>query len=210
MSRDLSNPQTYFASLSDFAEREVAAWLSAEELASGSKSWSEPRRRAHLWAKVCAKKLICKQLGVSAADFVISKHTQGPLRGKPIVCSAQPSLRQLQLSIAHSESYVATTICSSAVGIDLETDRPRDELINLAFRPQEKQQLLSLTPEERGPAITQLWCIKEAYSKWLGTGLRTPFYDLVPPKELSMRTGTIQSGTFQGHWAIVWGNQENS
>ncbi len=164
MSRDLSYPLSHFASLSEFTGREAAAWLSAEELASGSKRWSEPRKRAHLWAKVCAKKLICKQLGVSAGDFAISKYTQGPLRGKPIVESSQPILRQLQLSIAHSESYVATTICSSAVGIDLEIDKPRDELINLAFRPQEKQQLLSLAPVENGPAITRLWCIKDAYS----------------------------------------------
>lgn len=80
------------------------------------------------------------------------------------------------LSLSHSGGWIACAKAPVAVGVDLEVqaaDRQRDvqALAALVCAPAERDWLLSRPAETQQQCFLQLWCLKEAYFKCLGTGL---------------------------------------
>ena len=71
--------------------------------------------------------------------------------------------------------YAFTLGCE--LGVDVEQLRKLDDPESIArrfFSPGEASELLSLKPEERGPAFFRCWTRKEAYVKAIGDGLTIP------------------------------------
>jgi len=73
----------------------------------------------------------------------------------------------LHLSVSHCDDALAVAISCSPIGVDIERlrtmpRRPMDQL----FSPAE---LAGITDDE---SFTRAWVRKEAYAKWLGSGLR--------------------------------------
>ncbi|WP_414646952.1 4'-phosphopantetheinyl transferase family protein [Comamonas sp. UBA7528] len=80
------------------------------------------------------------------------------------------------LSLSHSGGWIACAKAPVAVGVDLEVqaaDRQRDvqALAALVCAPSELDWVLSHPTETQQQCFLQLWCLKEAYFKCLGTGL---------------------------------------
>ena len=94
--------------------------------------------------------------------------------GKPALAGSS----RLRFNLSHSDNigiYAFALNCD--VGVDIERMRPVEELGAVAtehFCPDERFQILSLTPEERIPAFFRCWTRKEAYVKATGFGLATP------------------------------------
>jgi 4'-phosphopantetheinyl transferase len=109
-------------------------------------------------------------------QFKIGQH------GKPHVCrpqfnSSERHVASCAFNITHTHGVVLCAVSSSGdVGVDVERiDRqPNLELADRYFAPLEVQQLLSLDPSQRTERFLQLWTLKEAFIKALGTGLSTP------------------------------------
>lgn len=79
----------------------------------------------------------------------------------------------LHFSISHSGTLVACAIGDVPLGVDVQTlVTPRDGLVNYTMNEDEKSRLSSLTTdEEKSLYFTQLWTLKESYSKATGRGL---------------------------------------
>ena len=80
--------------------------------------------------------------------------------GKPIFLD-----NKLYFNISHSKNYVTCSLSNTNIGVDLEEDRIiKDTLINKIKNKND----IDLD-------IIQIWNIKEAYSKYLGIGLKIDF-----------------------------------
>ncbi len=80
--------------------------------------------------------------------------------GKPIFLD-----NKLYFNISHSKNYVTCSLSNTNIGVDLEEDRIiKDTLINKIKNKND----IDLD-------IIQIWNIKEAYSKYLGIGLKLDF-----------------------------------
>jgi 4'-phosphopantetheinyl transferase len=91
------------------------------------------------------------------------------LQGKPQVAG-------LEFNLSHSGDLVAYGIGSVAVGIDIEQQRDLDceALMQRFFAPAEQRAWQQVPVAARSATFFQLWTMKEAYVKAIGTGLHTP------------------------------------
>lgn len=108
--------------------------------------------------------------------------------GRPYL-QADAAARLPAVSLSHSGSTVICALAQTGhVGVDVEADRARD-IDALAAEVLDQSELLVLNGIEGGlrrRMFFQFWTLKEACSKALGTGMATPFRELVfrldPPR----------------------------
>jgi 4'-phosphopantetheinyl transferase len=109
------------------------------------------------------------------------------LSGRPYL-QADAAASLPAVSLSHSGSTVLCALAQTGdVGVDVEADRARD-IDALAAEVLDQSELLALNGIEgalRRRMFFQLWTLKEACSKALGTGMATPFRELVFRLDLS-------------------------
>lgn len=91
--------------------------------------------------------------------------------GKPYIVG-----HPIHYNISHSGQYVVLVTANSEVGVDVQEKREtRREAIAKRFFAKEEWQVFSEcnSEEERMDLFYNIWCRKEAYGKYLGTGLNT-------------------------------------
>lgn len=79
-------------------------------------------------------------------------------------------------NISHSGQYVVLVMANSEVGVDVQEKRTvRMEAMAKRFFSKEEWQVFSEcgSEEEQKDLFYYIWCRKEAYGKYLGTGLNT-------------------------------------
>jgi 4'-phosphopantetheinyl transferase len=95
--------------------------------------------------------------------------------GKPFLRDAGDF--RASFSLSHTRGMVACVVAASAdVGVDVESiDRDVDAAAIAArfFAPEEAAQLMTLEPDARRDRFFDLWTLKEALVKALGTGMAT-------------------------------------
>lgn len=110
----------------------------------------------------CAKRfgMDCREVPIERGNF-----TKPYIRGV-----------QADYSIAHSGDWVVCVVSTNQrVGIDLEQMKEIDLCVaERCFSEHELADLLELPAPARTPYFYALWTLKEAYVKYLGTGLLTP------------------------------------
>jgi 4'-phosphopantetheinyl transferase len=79
----------------------------------------------------------------------------------------------LHFNLTHTDGLVAMAVCRHPrVGIDAEKLKvPPLAVVERFFSPAEAAQLRALPPESQPRRFMQLWTLKEAYLKAVGTGL---------------------------------------
>lgn len=89
--------------------------------------------------------------------------------GKPEVSG----IANVHIGISHSGKYIACAVGNSCVGIDVEKMRkPSERMMRKMFSESEKNSVLHLENfEKQAYAFTEIWTVKEALGKYLGTGL---------------------------------------
>ncbi|EET62358.1 phosphopantetheinyl transferase family protein [Marvinbryantia formatexigens DSM 14469] len=88
--------------------------------------------------------------------------------GKPYF----PGMPQLFFNYSHCREGILCGISDAPIGVDLEPVREHKEsLVRRVCHPREAA-LLQET-EQKNPALTKIWVAKEAYLKYLGTGIRS-------------------------------------
>ncbi|MDR3439528.1 4'-phosphopantetheinyl transferase superfamily protein [Telmatospirillum sp.] len=95
--------------------------------------------------------------------------------GQPYVSA--PTGTVPHFSLSNADGLVACAVSDDSVGVDVEKTSRGAEVLDLAssvFSPAEQGDLMALAEDLRPLRAIQLWTLKEAYLKALGTGLSTP------------------------------------
>ncbi|MBP3736706.1 MAG: 4'-phosphopantetheinyl transferase superfamily protein [Lachnospiraceae bacterium] len=143
--------------------------------------------RAHIRARsLRAGALLSDALG-KVVDYDTIPRTA---HGKPYI----PGEPDFHFSISHSGNYLLLAICRThEIGADLQEIRPVkpgiDAVASRFFSPAESVYLKKITdPAEKELTFFRLWSVKEAYLKYLGTGLAgnpAGFSAVIPPGGLA-------------------------
>jgi 4'-phosphopantetheinyl transferase len=110
----------------------------------------------------------------------------GP-HGKPFL----PDVPDFHYSLSHSGRWAAIAWGNTPVGLDIETIAPRphaEAIVRRRCTPAELSYLLDAPEPERLQRFYRLWTAKEAYVKYLGTGLTRPLssFSVIPPESLGI------------------------
>lgn len=93
-------------------------------------------------------------------------------QGKPFL----PDFPDFHFNVSHSGDWVLCAAGDLPLGIDIQQERPVKPALLRALSPQEQAFLNTLSVTERQSAFFELWCLKEAYCKATGLGLRIPLH----------------------------------
>lgn len=118
--------------------------------------------------------------------------------GKPFVTGPTAFAPPLDLSLSHTDGLVVCAVASAPVGVDAEPLARAPEILETvlrAFAPPEVAALLALAPAERERRAVELWTVKEAYLKALGTGIARHLDRLVVRRD-------GRSGDPEGLWRL--------
>lgn len=99
--------------------------------------------------------------------------------GKPVL-SGRHLTSDLSFNLSHTSGLVACVVSRTRdVGIDVELIDPRVEALEIAsrfFSESEAAALRASVESERQARFAEIWTLKEAYVKAIGTGLSTPLH----------------------------------
>lgn len=168
----------------------------------------DKRKQDWLAGRVAAKLAVERATGLPRSRIEIRVDTAGATRGRPHAAIRDKETILGVLSIAHAGFIAAATFNSLPVGLDLELVLPRDESFeHLAFCAEERSAWSHLTGDARDYAVTRAWCMKEAISKWRGSGLTVPFDELILREDptVIVEDGRLVEGDLVYCWARIIG-----
>ncbi|MEA3504424.1 MAG: 4'-phosphopantetheinyl transferase superfamily protein [Bacteroidota bacterium] len=100
-------------------------------------------------------------------------------KGKPFL-----SEKNIHFNISHSGDWVVCSTAQNKVGIDVEKiKKEKLKVANRFFSEREIDYLSNTSEEKKDEEFTRLWTIKEAYLKFLGTGLTKALNTFTAKKE---------------------------
>ena len=124
-------------------------------------------------ARAALRTLLAGYLDAQSGDLCLE---QGQY-GKPHLAGEHADSR-IQFNVSHSGELALAAFCLDApIGIDIEQNRPRPDMLKIAkrfFAKQEVDTLLCIEPEHQQAAFYTCWTRKEAYIKARGDGLHHP------------------------------------
>lgn len=113
-----------------------------------------------------ARFLLGKHLGTDGDKLKISRNQYG----KPYLVEYS----NIHFNISHTKGAIACAVSDCPVGVDIERIRKIDSrVVRYFFSQQEKDYVLADT-ENTDFRFTEVWTKKEAYLKFLGTGILLP------------------------------------
>ncbi|KFE69523.1 4'-phosphopantetheinyl transferase family protein [Hyalangium minutum] len=159
----------------------ISRVLTQAELAVSGMHAVVERRMAHLAGRIAAKFALIAHLGaqghpLEARDLGLTQMMAGPEEGRP-VAQLPAGVPACDVSITHSHALALAVVTSGGrVGVDLERVAPRAAAFQEeVFTPVERVwfehqgRLQGRTPDEMWSLG---WCLKEAWVKCTGQGLR--------------------------------------
>jgi len=111
--------------------------------------------------------ILGKNLSVDSDSLVICKSEFG-----------KPYLRDypnVYYNISHTKGVIVCAVSNKPVGVDIERIKKFNHRIVERFFTQNEQNYILSMKENQNERFTEIWTMKEAYVKWLGTGMKKPF-----------------------------------
>lgn len=92
--------------------------------------------------------------------------------GKPALASCP----NIQFNLSHSGNWAVCALCTAPVpvGVDIQRVKRISPRLQRHFSTAEQELLRDCPPLEQDRMMIQFWCLKEAYCKCTGRGLRVP------------------------------------
>jgi len=153
--------------------------LSKKEQARAQAFLHNEDRQRFLLGRHMLRSLLHKYLGIdfNSQDFAYSPY------GKPSL--PHERAEQVAFNLAHAGQQVVVALARFPVGIYIELVHPVEDLVgsDQVFSPKEQQYFDKGHPEMHRAHFFELWTIKEAYLKAIGTGLSLPMHDLEVKKQ---------------------------
>jgi len=129
----------------------------------------------YLISRYATRNIIAHYLKCKTTEFDFEYNRYG----KPSINAANHTLSRLHFNLSHSGDTILLALSAAAeVGIDVEHDRTRCDVLKLAqrfFHPLEFQQLIQLPKAQQRHGFYDVWTRKEAFVKAIGTGMQLPF-----------------------------------
>ncbi|WP_435179069.1 4'-phosphopantetheinyl transferase family protein [Actinacidiphila sp. bgisy145] len=145
--------------------------LTADERARHARLPTEGARRRYLGARLLSRHALSAATGLPPEQW---RFRPGPF-GRP---EPQPAADGIRFNLAHTDGLIACVVTRGGTcGVDVERAPASPEAVaHLArrFAAPEQAELAALTEAERRARFSELWVLKEAYLKALGTGLTRP------------------------------------
>jgi 4'-phosphopantetheinyl transferase len=152
------------------------ALLTDEERESAGAFHREADRRRAVVSRALLRTTLSRYAPVDPAEW---RFERGPF-GRPEISG--PGLHGLRFSLSHTRELAACAVADgAAVGVDLEPlGREVGDLLeeDAILAASEIESLRRLPPRERAERFLELWTLKEAHAKALGTGLARNFSEL--------------------------------
>jgi 4'-phosphopantetheinyl transferase len=122
-------------------------------------------RKLSLYAELLVRYYIDESLGIKNREAVLLKSKNG----KPYLQGHS----EFQFNISHTFNAIAVAFSNNVIGIDIERIKPPDFKIAERFFTFAEQSYI-FSHENPKRAFYEIWTKKEAYIKYLGTGLSAP------------------------------------
>jgi len=122
------------------------------------------RKKHHAAGQFLLRRVLGEEAYVQA-EFAKRDHGKPYIVGTPI-----------HYNLSHSGQIVALVIAENEVGVDVQEKKPaRMEALAKRYFSKEEWQVFAecKNEEEKKDLFYYIWCRKEAYGKYLGTGLNT-------------------------------------
>ena len=174
------------------SESAAWAWLDAEERRRAHRFQHTGARRRYVLCRASLRSLLCSALDCDnrRVTFDTAEH------GKPLAVVAG-SRAPIDFNVSHSGQHGLIALAASGrVGVDVEERVPQRNLDTLAeavFGPDERADVAAASGSHKLHLFLDLWTMKEALSKALGTGLSMDVSGFEIPEDL--RNGA-RSGVF--------------
>ena len=144
--------------------------LTPEETRRADRFIRAEHGRRFIAARAALRVLLAGYLNAEPEDLRLTQNEYG----KPYLAGDHENSR-VQFNLSHSCELGLVAFCLDApIGIDIEQNRPRPDMLKIAkrfFAPQEVDALLAVEPEGQHQAFYTCWTRKEAYIKARGEGL---------------------------------------
>ena len=168
------------------------AWLDAEERRRARRFQHVGARRRYVLCRASLRSLLCSALDCDnqRLTFDTAEH------GKPFATvDGRPA--PASFNVSHSGRHGLIALASSGrVGVDVEERVPQrnlDTLVEAVFGPSERADVAAASGSRKLRLFLDLWTMKEALCKALGTGLSMDVASFEIPR--AMREGAA-SGVF--------------
>ncbi|WP_333767291.1 4'-phosphopantetheinyl transferase family protein [Streptomyces sp. IBSBF 2435] len=142
--------------------------LTAEERARHARLPTAGARRRYLGARLLSRHALSADTGLPPGDWRFRRGVDG--RPEP-----EPAAGGLRFNLSHTAGLIACVVTRNrACGVDVERTPAAPEAVGALGRrlaAAERAELAALGPAERRGRLSELWVLKEAYLKALGTGL---------------------------------------
>ena len=162
------NTKIVFAEISntsDFKNNDLLRLLSTERQERIKRFKFDIDRKLSLYSELLVRYQACKELNISNKSIVFTKNKNG----KPFILGHP----DFQFNISHTRNAIAVAFSNKKIGVDIEPIKSFDsEIANRFFASSEQEYIAS--HDNPDYAFYEIWTKKEAYIKYLGTGLSTP------------------------------------
>ena len=142
--------------------------LSAEERQRAARYRSQRDRRRFTVGRATVRRILAGYSGLPPSELVFEERAHG----KPRLTIPRP-----RFNISHADEMLILAVCEAReVGADVERAVPVavEELVTRFFSLRERAEFAAVPPSERLGWFFDVWTLKEAYLKALGTGLSKP------------------------------------
>lgn len=153
--------QIYKCNISEITENKINDWfelMSAERKIEVMRLVSAEKRASKIAADHLCRKAISDFCGISPEKIDFAKNGYGKPYAKNL---------PVYFSISHSGDWVVCTVSDKETGIDIEKIRPHKPKSAEKFATE--KELEYIYSAEKG--FFEIWTLKEAYFKCIGTGL---------------------------------------
>lgn len=160
------NMLTYYMPLttSSFGETEqkLMNFVSEERKAAIDRVRFDDSKLLTLYSALLARFSICEMTGIDNSDLNFSRTDHG----KPFL----PDIASIDFNISHTKGMILCSVTDTGkVGVDVEIVRPlKYNIMKRCFHPEEINYVESFNDDKH---FFEIWTKKEAYTKYLGTGL---------------------------------------
>ena len=169
--------------ISDAAESELIEWfekMSDERKLETNRLVSKEKKAAKIAADHLCRKMIAEFCGVTPESIEFVKNEFG----KPFAKNLP-----VHFSISHSNNTVICAVADKEIGIDIEKIRPINPKAAEKFAT--KTELEYIASNQSG--LFEIWTLKEAYFKCIGTGLgsdiKSVFFNINPSGIICSESG---------------------
>lgn len=122
-------------------------------------------RKLSLYSELLVRYQACRELNILNKDIVFVKNKNE----KPFLLNHS----KFHFNISHTRNAIVVAFLNSEIGIDIESIKPLDLKIAKRFFTSSEQDYI-ISHDNPDYAFYEVWTKKEAYIKYIGTGLSTP------------------------------------